>query len=314
MTARTRARFLTAALLLLVFGSPAMSETSPDLDPVGVRGVRMMLRDDAVMAATGTGDTALDWARVGIERPAEIITTAQVRAAFEANVVDAERRFARPFVVRGPLHSVVRGRDRQVVARFADGGAADGQRRAFRGLEGPDPNDVIGGLTAGLMHAGAHAALPNGHEDLVAAWRPGQQVALLCRGAANTRLALLLRACIPVEAAAKAAEEVADRQAELLLTRRALEVVPAQTLRSGSRDGSETFLLLGYTIGLISRDCRQEATGPWRSCMDVAWRRLPRRERDAAIQKAAQELGLTPPPATQAPAQAPARNGGRQRP
>jgi hypothetical protein len=212
--------------VILISVVPAMGQDkSSSLDPAGVRGVRMLMREDAdLFAKGGKNDTLFDWSSVGIERPAETIDVAQMRAAFESNILDAERRFAHPVIVRGTLHSVVRGSDQQIVVRFAEGEATDSQRRALSKLGGTDPGDVIGGVTGGLMHGGAQADLANGNEDLAASWKPRQKIELLCQGAANTGMALLLKNCVPLAAVVTNAERIADQQAELLLARKPLEV------------------------------------------------------------------------------------------
>jgi hypothetical protein len=58
------------------------------------------------------GKTSLyDWTAVGIELPSEHLSPDKIRQVFQNNEISAERRFSKPFIVRGELHSVLKGRD-----------------------------------------------------------------------------------------------------------------------------------------------------------------------------------------------------------
>src|SRR6476469_4943535 len=80
----------------------AQAQDRPTLDPAGVRGVRILMREDAVaVASSPNADTLFDWKAVGVIPPKQDVTAAQVRKAFEGNAIQAERRFAEPFMVTG---------------------------------------------------------------------------------------------------------------------------------------------------------------------------------------------------------------------
>jgi hypothetical protein len=289
---------LITVMLILISVVPAMGQDkSSNLDPAGVRGMRMFMREDAVGFAEGA-DAVFDWSSLAVERSAETIDVAKMRAAFESNILNAERRFAHPVIVRGTLHSVIRGRDQQIVVRFVEGGVAASQRRALSKLGEPDTSDAIEGLTGGFMYGGAHADLANGNEDLASSWKPGQKIELLCKGAANTRMALLLNNCVPLAAVVANAERVADRQADLLLARKQLEVKTSKE-RGGITLGPEQadrILALFYFYGLGASSCKQTDVQAWIPCSMKVLKQLKPRERPALEQQTTRDLGTAFPP------------------
>lgn len=311
---------LTALIALVggicVLASPTRAQESPSLDPAGIRGVRYMLRDDARTAAITAGaDTLLDWYATGLAHPSETVTPAQIRTAFEGNVIRAERRFAQFFIISGALHSVARRADRQIVVQFVEGGLADNQRRALTALGAragqSDPAQVLGGLTGGRMHAGATAVLPPEHEDAVAGWEPGVKVTLHCRGASNVPLAVLLDNCVPQVAVIAEADRLADAQSDLVLARKPLTVPPTPKRDSSLNPTQRSMELLvtSYALGLVARDCPNAELSEWMRCSNrildrgqplgrekAVWRQVAR---DLVIPELASPGSETPTPPRQ---------------
>lgn len=291
---------------------PANAQEVSSLDPAGVRGVRYMMRDDARTAAIGSGaDTLLDWHAAGLARPGETVKPVQVRTAFEGNIIQAERRFAQPFIVSGALHSVARRADRQIVMTFVEGGLADKQRRALadlgaRGAQ-PDPAQVLGGLTGGRMYAGATAVVPPKHEDTMASWEPGAKVTLHCRGASNVPLAVLLDNCVPLAAIIAAADRLADAQSDLVLARKPLTIPPApkrdKSIDPAQRSTAQLFMT--YAYGLMERNCPAIDLTEWMNCATRIIERPQPGRLVASFRQASRDLGIserdlprseTPPP------------------
>ena len=108
---------LIAAILALLSAVPATAQEKPStLDPAVVHGVRMLMRSYAATFSANVSDKIIfDWGLVGLERAAERVTIAQMRAAFENNTISAERRFAHQVIVSGMLHSVTCGLDEKIV-------------------------------------------------------------------------------------------------------------------------------------------------------------------------------------------------------
>lgn len=239
-----------------------------------------------------------DWQQVGVVQPQTVATAADMRRAFEGNALQAERRYAEPFMVSGTLHSASRRADRSIVVGFREGGAADGMRRAMPGVGLPEFSDMTGGLATG----GAQAVLAADYADTVADWNPGSRITLLCTGASNVRLALLLRGCMPQEAAIARAEQAADAQAELALSRQPLTV--SSVKGDDAAVSSRRLLVMGYALGLASKPCRETNATARIGC---GMRRADRDKRltNAIMQQTASDLGLPPPQAQ--PEQPPAR-------
>ena len=282
--------------MAVTLASPAVAQDRPTLDAAGVRGVRYLMREDAIRTAVEPRvDTMLDWGAAGVVRPTNVVTATPIRGAYERNAVVAERQFGQPFIVTGTLHSVSRRPDRQIVVQFVEGGAADSHRRALAGPGEPDLNSIIGGMTGGLMHAGAVAVLPIKHEDDVADWEPGSKVALHCRGASNVRLAVLLKGCTPQNAVIAEAEKLADEQSALALAGRPVTVPPTPE-RGDPADPALTtlkMLLYGYTSGLLARDCAEADTLAWLRCAQPKFSRSRPPARAAALTKQiARDLSL----------------------
>ncbi|HEY0420880.1 MAG TPA: hypothetical protein VGC80_15295, partial [Acetobacteraceae bacterium] len=143
----TRRFMLAAALAALA----ALAITAPaqDLDPAVVRVVRFIMREEAVMVATHPNVPVIyDWQAVGVVHPKQEVTAAEIRKAFEGNAIQAERRFAEPYIVTGTLHSVSRRADRAIIVSLKEGGPADAMRRAFPSPGLPNMSD----LTASIVH------------------------------------------------------------------------------------------------------------------------------------------------------------------
>lgn len=281
-----------AAGLMAALTWPAGAQEPPKLDPAGVRGVRYMIRDDAWSAAiVPRRSTLLEWSAIGIARPNEDVTAAQIRDAFRGNIVQAERRFTQPFIVSGTLRAVSRRRDRQLVVSFVEGGLASEQRRALAELEPPgsrhEGEDFLSGITGGLVYAGATAVLPAVHEDAVAEWQPGHKVTLHCRGASNVPLAVLLNECAPRSAVIAEIERVADTQSDLVLARAPITVPFKEddgTVIDPAR-GSRILLLIGYFAGLRGKDCPDATAGVWARCADQKVKQQPKRGQEAAFRQ-----------------------------
>ena len=291
---------LITVMLILISVVPAMGQDKPsNLDPAGVRGMRMFMREDAVGFAEGA-DAVFDWSSLAVERSAETIDVAKMRAAFESNILDAERRFAHPVIVRGtPTSSVIlwaRSANRGQVRRGRSGWRS--QRRALSKLGEPDTSDAIEGLTGGFMYGGAHADLSNGNEDLTSSWKPGQKIELLCKGAANTRMALLLNNCVPLATVVANAERVADRQADLLLARKPLEIKTSKERRGITLgpEQADRILALFYFYGLGASSCKQTDVQAWIPCSMKVLKQLKPRERTALEQQTTRDLGILFPP------------------
>lgn len=304
---------LTATLM-----STAVAQEARTLDPAGVQGIRYLMRDDAIAAATRPGaDTLFDWQTVGLPLPSEQVTTLQIRNAFEGNAINAERRFGQPFIVKGSLHSVSRRADNKIVVRFNEGGASDGQRRAMAGLPTPNFNDIVGGMTGGIMHAGAQAILPIDNEDAVANWKPGETVTLHCRKAVNVRLAVLLDFCVAQSIVTEQAEKIADAQSNLILERNPVTVSYKENKDKGE-DGakiSKDMLFYGYFLGLFNKNCFKQEASSWGRCIKVPQaNQIPASRREALRNQIARDLDipelLTPARPTPAP---PRRSSGTPR-
>lgn len=297
---------LRLALLVAMVGgiyvlvSPAMAQGLPSLDSAGVRGVRYLMRDEARSASTMPGiDGLFDWYASGLARPGELVTPAQVRSAFERHAIQAELRFAKPFIISGALHSVARRSDRQIVVQFLEGGLADSQRRALAGLGArggqADPAQILGGITGGRMHAGATAVLTPEHADEVAGWELGAKVTLHCGSAVNVPLAVLLNNCLPRATVIAAADRLADAQSDLVLARKPLTVPPTPE-RDDGRDPaqrSKAFLVMGYGIGLMGRNCSPGNVDQWVACSSrIQKQRQPPGRAEAVWQQVARDLDI----------------------
>jgi len=243
---------LAAALSALAGVVTAQAQDRPTLDPAGVRGVRILMRQDAVEVATHPNIGALfDWKTVGVVQPKHDVTTAQVREAFEDNAIKAERRFAEPFMVTGTLHSVTRRTDRTIIVRLAEGGPADAQRQLR-----PDMRE---------MNA-PQAILDADHANTVEQWNVSSKISLLCSKANNVGLAVLLEGCIPKDTAIAKAEQVADKQADLVLARQPLTVPSAQGRAGDPAEVSLDMLLLGYPLGVAAKGCSEPEDKAWLEC------------------------------------------------
>lgn len=292
---------LAATLCALASAAPAQTpQAPPSLDPAGVSGVRFVFREDAVAAARG-GDYVFDWRVMGVAAPKQVVTVAEVRRAFEGNALQAERRFAEPFIVSGALQSASRRADRAIVVGFKEGGVADGMRRAFPGPGLPDLGDMTGGLASG----GAQAVLPAEYAEVVADWNPGATVALLCASADNVRLAVLLKGCMPQATAIARAERAADVQVELALARRPL-TVPVLDSQDSERE-TLILVLTSYGLGLSAKACREAEEKARIACAE---RRMSRDKRLTAtvLQQTMRDLQI------QVPEQKPPEPRNRQRP
>jgi hypothetical protein len=258
----------TAAIGLTV----AAHAADPSPDPTGVNAIRFLLREEArTYVRNGAVHTAFDWSEVGLDPSAQMATVKDMRAAFAANEIGAERRFGKTTTVTGTLDSVARD-GRGILVRFREGGIAADQRKAFSGfgMEGnsDDPGRMIHDMTGGLIADGAQAILPDSYADSVADWQPGQQIELQCHSAANSHLALLLDGCRPLAAVQADAEKVADRQVDLFFARKPLEIVPTKDDKDDKETGPNMMALI-YTLAVVFPECKNGDDEARLKCLEV---------------------------------------------
>jgi hypothetical protein len=250
---------------------------SPSLDPAVVHAARMAMRVDAISFALGK-EVRFDWTAVGIELPSEDLSPDQIRQAFQNNEISAERRFSKPFIVRGELDSVVKGRDQLIDVRFVGGGLA---------------------ANAG----GARASVAKEYADIVADWNLKLPVTLRCDQAANVRSALRLENCVPKEAVFDAAEKAADRQVDRVFARESLEIDsrnPEMRKKGGTfrteQEWKDFHLVATYAIGLMFRECQQDEPVAWNKCAGkVKERPKFHQEFASATVQAEHDLNITLP-------------------
>ncbi|WP_144404389.1 hypothetical protein [Belnapia sp. F-4-1] len=72
------------------------------------------------MTAAGGGIHLFEGQSVGVVDPKQTVTVAEVRRALENNALQAERRFAEPFIVSGTLQLAPWQADRAIVVGFKE--------------------------------------------------------------------------------------------------------------------------------------------------------------------------------------------------
>jgi hypothetical protein len=163
------------------------------------------------------------------------------------------------------------------------------------------------GMSGGLYTGGAQASVSNRYADVLATWEPNQDVKLRCDRAENVPLALLLEGCVPLEAVIADAEKAADRQMDLLLARKDLEIKPGAARGGALGDdalNTDRVLIFSYWIGLCIRECQQDNYNAFVKCTEKVMARddkLPKKKSEAnwnaLWQRAQKDLNIRLPAA-----------------